>query len=452
VVKTPTFDRLAKEGVLFRNAYSAAPSCSCSRAAILTGKWPWLLEEGSILRGYLPAKFDVYPDLLEKSGYAVGFSGKGYAPGSLGDRKRNPAGPKFKNFSGFLAQRPKGAPFCFWMGSHHPHRPYARGIGIKNGMDPSKVVVPPYLPDSPEVRSDICDYYYNVQIYDQKEAAQAIAALEQTGELENTIIVMSGDNGWPFPRSKASLYVTGGHQTLAIRWGAKIKGGRTVDDFVSLSDLAPTFLEAGGLPVPSNMTARSLMPVLLSQASGQIDPTRDHVLTGVEVHVACRQLEGGRLGGYPMRSIVTKDFHYIRNFHPERWAGGDPHGLNLTAVTPDIVAQLSKTTAVAYSDVDAGPTKAYMIAHQNDPLVKPMVEQAFGHRPAQELFDLRKDPNELQNVAADPEYAAPLKQLDERLMKDLKATQDPRITGDGGRFFEDWGNKNAKREGKGAQK
>ena len=247
VVKTPVFDRLAREGVLFRNAFVAAPSCSPSRAAVLTGQWHWRLEQGANLWSSVPAKFPVYPDLLEKAGYHVGFMGKGYGPGANGDRPRNAAGPRYRDFRAFLTTRPQGQPFCFWFGSTDPHRPYAWESGVRSGMDLQKVKVPPYLPDCPTVRKDICDYYGEVQRFDH-QCGEILAALEATGELDNTLIVMSGDNGWPFPRSKATCYDTGTHQPLAVRWGGKIKPGRVVDDFVSLADLAPTFLEVGRVP------------------------------------------------------------------------------------------------------------------------------------------------------------------------------------------------------------
>ena len=218
IIKTPTFDRIAREGVLFRNAYAAAPSCTPSRGAMLTGQWHWRLEQGANLFLFLPARFETYPDLLEKAGYHVGFLRKGWAPGQEtgGGRTRNPAGPRYKDFAQFLAARPSGKPFCFWFGSTDPHRPYRWESGVASGMDLKKVVVPPYLPDCETVRKDICDYYWKAQRFDQ-EAGQLIAMLEKAGELDNTILVMTGDNGWPFPRCKATVYETGTHQPLAIR-------------------------------------------------------------------------------------------------------------------------------------------------------------------------------------------------------------------------------------------
>ena len=429
VVKTPTFDRLAREGVLFRNAHVAAPSCSPSRAAILTGQWFWRLGEGANLHGFIPAQVAVYPDLLETAGYFVGMTKRGYAPGTDRGRPHNAAGPAFKNFDAFLAARPEGKPFCFWYGSPQPHRPYSPGLGIRSGLDPAKVFVPPYLPDNAITRSDICDYFHEVEQFDQQCAA-ILAVLEKTGELDNTLLVVSGDNGWPFPRAKAGCYDTGTHQPLAIRWGGRVKGGRTVDDFVSLSDLAPTFLEAAGQPVPATMTARSLLPILLSGKSGQVDPARDHTLTGMERHARTGRTDGPQKNvGYPMRTLLTKDFHYLRNFKPDRWPAGDPPKGPLPAFE-----KIAADTYAAFPDCDSGPAKAFLVSHRDESGVKPFADRAFGKRPARELYDLRHDPYELKNVAEDPAYADTVKDLDARLVTELKATGDPRVVGGGDEF------------------
>src|SRR5438876_163421 len=197
VVKTPNFDRVAREGFLFTHAFSAAPSCTPSRAAILTGQAPHRLEEGANLHGFLPKKFTVYPDLLEQAGYDVGFTGKGWGPGNFqaGGGTRNPAGPSFKNFDEFIKKLPEGKPFCFWFGSHSPHRPYEKGAGLKSGMKIEDVLVPPYLPDTPEIRSDILDYYFEVERFD-RDVGELLALLQATGRSSNTLVVISGDNGW----------------------------------------------------------------------------------------------------------------------------------------------------------------------------------------------------------------------------------------------------------------
>src|SRR5690242_18768470 len=182
VIKTPTFDRVARQGVLFTHAFSAAPTCTASRGAMLTGQAPHRLREGANLFGTLPKDIPVYPDLLEASGYAVGFTRKGWSPGEFepGGRSRNQAGPRHPDFAGFLKSVPAEKPFCFWFGSTDPHRTYKPGSGLAAGMDPARVKVPPLWPDTPEVRSDILDYYFAAQRFD-RESGEIIAMLERAG-------------------------------------------------------------------------------------------------------------------------------------------------------------------------------------------------------------------------------------------------------------------------------
>ena len=408
-VHTPTFDRLAREGILFTHAFSAAPSCTPSRAAMLTGQAPHRLAEGGNLHGFLPSRFEVYPDLLEAAGYSVGFTRKGWGPGKFeaGGRKRNPAGNQFKDFSEFLKQVPEGKPFCFWFGSHDPHRPYDKGSGAKAGLRPDTVVVPPYLPDSPEVRSDILDYYFEVERFD-REVGELLRLLEQAGKLDNTLVAVTGDNGWPFPRSKANLYDAGTRQPFAVRWPARMKGGRTLEDFVSLADLAPTFLEAAGLKIPQDMTGRSIMGLLTgTEKLG----ARSTVFIERERHANVRQ---GDLS-YPARAIRTKDFLYIRNFRPDRWPAGDPE--LYFAVGP-------------YGDCDPSPSKDFILGHRQDTALAQLFQLGFEKRPAQELYDLRKDPFQLVNVATRPEYAAARLKMREALDRWMKETGDPRATTD----------------------
>ncbi len=420
VVKTPTFDKVAREGVLFTNAFVSAPSCSPSRSSILTGQWHWQLEEGGSLWGTLPAKFKVYPDILEQTGYYVGYNPKGWGPGrdKPGGRSRNPAGPKYKDFKQFLQARPADKPFCFWFGSFDPHREYTRQSGINSGMKLEDVQVPPCLPDSTEVRSDICDYYWEVQRFD-REVGEILTLLKQNNELDNTLIVITGDNGMPFPRCKSNLYDLGTQVPLAVRWGKNIRGGRVVEDFVSLADLAPTFLEAAQIKPTRDMTAQSFLNILQSDKSGCVDAQRDRVFVGKERHAWVR--EGGV--GYPMRAIRTRDYLYIRNFKPDRWPAGSPK--------PVVDSDPSKEP---FGDVGRSPTKTYMMKHRNEAQVKKLFELAFGKRSAEELYDLGKDPGQMNNVAELAEYAAVKQKLAAMLIAELKVTKDPRILGNGDVF------------------
>jgi len=413
VVRTPTFDRVAREGVLFTHAFSAAPSCTPSRAAILTGQAPHRLEEGGNLWGFLPAKFAVYPDLLEQAGYFVGFTRKGWGPGDFkaGGRTRNPAGPQFADFAEFLRQAPRDRPFCFWFGSHDPHRPYQRDAGLKAGMKPELVRVPPFWPDAEQVRRDVLDYYFEVQRFD-RETGELLALLEQQGRLDNTLIVITGDNGWPFPRSKANLYDAGTRQPFAVRWPARVPGGRRLEDFVNLADLAPTFLEAAGLKPLPEMTGRSLLGLL----TGREKPgRRNEVFLERERHANVRR---GDLS-YPIRALRTREFLYLRNFRPDRWPAGDPELYH--SVGP-------------FGDCDDGPTKRFILARRDDPRFARYFELCFGKRPAEELYELRKDPHQTLNLAGRPEYAAVQRRLRRRLEEWMKQTGDPRAFSDDDRW------------------
>ncbi len=409
VVRTPTFERVASEGVLFTQAYCTTPSCTPSRAAILTGQTPHRLEEGGNLWGFLPSRFPVYTDMLEREGYHVGFTRKGWGPGSLegSGRTRNPAGPQFKDFETFLGEKPSGKPFCFWFGSTDPHRPYEKGSGAASGMDPRDVQVPPFLPDTPEVRSDILDYYFEVQRYD-REAGEILRRIDSAGELENTLVVMTGDNGMPFPRAKANLYGFGTHLPLAIRWPARVTGGRVVNEFASFVDFAPTFLEAAGLEPPREMTGISLLGLL----TGHTARHRDLVFLERERHANVRR---GDLG-YPCRAVRTREFLYIRNLRPERWPAGDPE--KYVEVGP-------------FGDVDGSPSKDVILARREEPAMSRFFRLAFDKRPAEELYDLTKDPGELNNIASRPEYATVKKTLRARLDNWMKDTGDPRAVSKG---------------------
>jgi arylsulfatase A-like enzyme len=422
VVSTPAFDRLAREGVLFNHAYVSSPSCTPSRNAILTGQYHWRLGPGANLHSTLDPSFPVYPLLLQDAGYHVGHWRKSYGPGKSDGWDEHPAGKEYESgFEEFLAARPADAPFCFWLGSDDPHRPYDEGSGVASGIDPAGIKLFGCFPDHPVVRSDVADYYFEVQRFDSDVAA-AVAKLEAIGELENTIIVVTGDHGMPFPRCKSNQYDSGTRVPLAIRWGRGIDHpGRTLDDFVSLTDIAPTFLRIAGLEVPDGMTGRSLVPLLRSDREGLVDSTnRSFVLHGKERHVPAQE---GNLGGYPCRALRTHDYLYIRNFEPERWPAGTPRF--------DKAAHPGSWLG----DCDNGPTKSYMTENRHlDERHGFLWDLAFAKRPADELYDCRKDPEQLHNLAGDPAYAEIQTQLSALLTQQLQEYADPRVTGGGEEF------------------
>ena len=427
-IRTPAFDRIAREGIRFTRAFCDAPTCGPSRSAILTGQSIWRLEEAGNIHSTLPGKFTTYTELLQEAGYAVGFTGKGWSPGRLapGGRTTNPAGAEFSkrktnplfkamsnkdyagNFTDFLGQVSKGQPFCFWLGTHEPHRGFERGIGQRTGKDPAQVTVPPIFPDHPIVRSDLLDYFVEIEHFD-KMVARAIQTLEKNGQLENTIIVVTSDHGMPFPRAKASLYDAGTHVPLAIRWPAGISaGGRVYQGLVNLSDIAPTFLEAAGLPVPQMMTAGSLADVFGNR------PTKDRsgAYVAMERHDGCRK--GGK--GYPCRAVRTEDYLYIRNYEPDRWPAGNPDREFCARYIP-------------FGEVDSSPTKQLLMDNKDKGGFKRFYDLSFAKRPAEELYSIKKDPGQLKNLAGESDFAVVQKQLSSRLQKRLVKTRDPRALG-----------------------
>jgi arylsulfatase A-like enzyme len=364
------------------------------------------LEEGANLWSYLPGKFVSYADLLEKAGYRVGKMRKAWGPGRLVvegkvDRKRDPAGANFRSFEQFMNGQEKTTPFCFWFGASDPHRPFDPKLGEASGIDPKDVEVPPYLPDTPEVRADVVNYLAEVQRFD-RELGEGLKVLEERGLAENTIVVVTGDNGWPFPRSKANLYDAGTRQPLVVRWPAKVKGGRVVDRLTVLTDVAPTFLEAAGLEAAKEMTGVSFLPALLGREGGA---GREFVVVERERHARAR---AGNVG-YPGRALRTGKWLYVRNFFPERWPAGDP--------------ELSASQGV-FSDIDAGPTKTFLLGNRER--FGREFELATGKRAAEELFDVEVDPHCLVNLAGEAGHAATLKELGGKLAAWMKQTGDPR--------------------------
>lgn len=420
VVKTPAFDRIAKNGVLFTNAYISSPSCTPSRNAILTGQYHWRLGWGANLHSMLETKHVTYPKLLEKAGYQIGHWRKSWGPGRLTNWQQeglgHPAGERFKNFDDFLKQWDREKPFCFWLGASDPHRPYKKGTGAADGMDISKIALFPHYPDSDEIRSDVADYYFEVQRFDN-DVDTALKKLEKLGVLDNTIVVMTGDHGMPFPRCKSNLYDSGARVPMAVQWPKGMPATkRKVTDFVSTTDLAPTFLDLAGVEIPEAMTGKSWRTILESTKSGRVESTRDYVLTGKERHVPGQ--EAGDYGGTPMRAIRTDDYLLIHNYRPDRWPSGTPNYKNATI------------EFCWLGDCDNGPTKSYMVDNRDkDDDHRKKYELAFGKRPAFELYDLKKDPGQLNNVADQETYQADLKRLTDKLQSDLVATEDPRETG-----------------------
>lgn len=469
VVRTPNFDQVARNGVLFRNAHVNAPSCTPCRSSLLSGQYFWRTGRGAILQGAVwDESIPSYPLLLRDAGYHIGKTYKVWSPGRPADAPYGgnkyayqKSGGRFNgfsqnvtkmvsngksieaakqeiyaevlgNFRAFMKDRNPDQPFCYWFGPTNVHRKWVKGSGKQLwNIEPDslKGKMPPYLPDVPEVRQDLADYFGEVAAWDTA-IGLLINELKESKDLENTLVVISGDHGAPgFPHGKCNLYGFGTGVSLAIQ-GPGVTGGRVVDDFINLTDLAPTFLEAADVAVPENMTGRSLWPVLRSEKSGQVDPDRTWVVTGRERHVENARAD---FTPYPQRAIQTADYLFIINFRPDRWPLGDPYRLD--GDNEPTVDELENVTRVSHPDEDAGPTKAWLIKQRNNPEWKDHYEWVYGRRPKYELYDRRKDPHETKNVADDPEYAEVKSKLESQLLEVLKSTGDPRLINDG-EFFE----------------
>lgn len=446
-VQTPAFDRVAREGVYFRHAFAPSPGCSPTRAAFLTGRHTWQIENAGTHASSFPVKYVVFPDLLEKAGYFIGMTGKGWEPGNfeIDGRTRNPAGPAFNkrqieppttgikdidyagNFADFLAARPKDKPFYFWYGAREPHRGFAKGSGLKAGKKLADATPPPFLPDTPEVRSDLLDYCLEIEWFDT-HLGRMLQQLEAAGELDRTLVIVTSDNGMAFPRAKANLYDYGFHEPLAIRWGDRVPGGRVVDDPIDFVDLTATILDAACVSHPGGaypLSGRSIMNILASHEQGRVDPTRTGVYAARERHSSSRYDNWT----YPQRALRTHEFLYIRNFRPDRWPAGDP-------VVLDENDRPSGPHS-GYKDIDGCPTLNFFVAHADDPKIGPFLQLAVAKRPAEELFDTINDPGCLHNLAANPEFAAVCRRLSKQLEDYLRATGDARVL-DGGEIWESY--------------
>ena len=463
IVSTPAIDRLAREGVLFRHAFVSSPSCTPSRSALLSGRHFFQCGRGAILRNAVwDDAIPSFPLLLEQAGYRIGKAYKVWSPGepadapfgcqrrafekagllpndfsehvtrmlregtTLDDARERVIGEIRENFTAFLGEAGvrDAEPWLFFCGPTTTHRKWVKGSGKALwGIDPDSLRgrMPAFLPDVPEVREDVADYLGEVQAVDAYVAA-LVSEVEAAGMLHRTLIVVSGDHGMPgVPAGKCELHDHG----TAVALVARVPGGtpgRIVDDFVSLPDLAPTFLEIGGVTRPKGMTAQSLMPQLRAAESGQIDPARTFVITGRERHVDMAR--DGNLP-YPMRAVRTADHLYIRNFASDRLPLGRP-GIAVAGADADTEV-LEHDTRAAYPDMDAGPTKAWLVRHGAEPEWRWLADYAFGLRPREELYDLRADPDQVHNVAADPDHAGPRGRLAAQLDALLIAADDPRM-------------------------
>lgn len=439
-VKTPAFDRIAREGVLFTHAYTPVAKCAPSRAIVLTGRHAWQNEQAGNHMAFFPAKLKSWPEVLMDKGWHMGITGKGWGPGVANDKDGRPrliTGLPFNrrkapppasgmthndyaaNFTDFLDAAPGDKPWCFWYGSLEPHRDYEFQSGVKKGGKKLTDIpkVPGFWPEDDIVRHDMLDYAFEVEHTD-RHLGRMIAELEKRGLLDNTLIIVTADHGMPFPRCKGYAYEASNHVPLAVRYPAGMRHpGRVVEDFVSFIDIAPTILDYAGVAAKDGgmmpVTGASWRPILESDKAGRVIAERDHALVGKERTDVGRPHDQG----YPIRGIITAEHLLLKNYEPSRWPAGNPE--------------------TGYLDTDGGPTKSLILEMGRKDRADRFWRLNFGMRPAEEFYDLSVDADCVHNLAGESVHKETLQKLRERMESELKAQGDPRMAGNG-RVFDEY--------------
>lgn len=434
-VKTPAFDRVAKEGLLFRNFYCNNAKSAPSRASMLTGLYSWQLAEAGNHIGFFPPNIKVFPEVLQENGYNIGYTGKPWGPGiakTADGKERLLTGKGYHsktkiaptnaisredyaaNFNDFLKDVPDGKSWFFWCGGWEPHRPYqfksGNEIGKKSLTDIDKI--PSYLPDNDSVRTDFLDYAFELEYFDN-QIAKLISNLESNGQLNNTLIVITSDNGMPFPRAKGYSFEDSYHIPLAMMWKNGIKKTGVVEKQLGVVNLAATFLDICKINVENSgmkPIAGKSITALFTNSAKRSSLSTDVVCFGRERNDFGRPDNGG----YPTRSIMKGQFLYIVNLKNDRYPAGNPE--------------------TGYLDCDGCPTKSVILNLKRSGKNTWYWNQSFGLRPAEELYDISKDKDCVQNLAENEGFNKIKKALRKELFAKLKADCDPRVTGNGDVF------------------
>lgn len=398
-IQTPHLDQLAQQGMRFDQAFLTTSSCSPSRSSIITGKYPHQTDAEQ-LHWPLPGYNTTFVELLKAKGYWTAQSGKWHlgeavkdrfdlvkAGGSDADKERTPRdGSGAEDWVQTLREAPTDQPFFLWLAAFDPHRAYREG-SIPRPHTVEEVVVPSYLPDTREVRQDLALYYDEISRLDAY-VGELWQELKAQGREENTCILFISDNGRPFPRDKTTLYEGGIRTPFIAYWPDQIKAGSTSDALVSSLDIAPTCLALAGVEIPSFMEGISLVPLLE-------DPS-----TAVELHSFVVAEDHWHDHDDFGRAIRTDRFKYIRNFYPEL-----PN-------TPPADA----LKGMAYNSMLDLKEKGELTTAQNRIFLP--------ERPPEELYDVKEDPEELNNLVEDEAYREVLGEMRERLSRWQKDTGD----------------------------
>jgi N-sulfoglucosamine sulfohydrolase len=381
VVKTPTIDLLAKDGLKFEQAMLTIAQCSPSRVSILSGKYPHSTKAED-LHIPLPEDGKLVPHYLKQAGYFNGNMFKQHY-GLNGAAQFDWYSDKLDDFGIFL-DTAGDKPFFMWTGFHDPHRSYSPGA-IDEPHDPNDVIVPKQFVDTPQTRQDIAYYYDEIGRLDLY-ISRMMADLENRGMLENTLVVFLSDNGMPWPGAKGSVYDMGIGTPLIMRMPSKIKEGDTYEPLTSVVDLAPTFLDLAGVEIPADMQGRSIIQIL----EGDKAPNREMIFSERNWH-NCDEHN---------RAVRTEKYKLIKN--------GYPYWPACTA------ADIGKSPS--FKDMKVGKHAGTLTTEQARHFVEP--------RPVYELYDLTVDPDEFANVAGKAAYIEVQKELTSALEKWIVDTND----------------------------
>jgi len=403
-IQTPNIDKLAKNGMRFDNAFLTTSSCSPSRTSIITGLYPHNTNAEQ-LHWPLPSEKVTFVEKLKASGYWTAQAGKWHLGDSIKNRfdlvadvgtmgfQLSPTGEKTRqkgdgsgceNWVPVLKQRPQDQPFFLWLAAVDPHRPYSEGI-IENPHSLEDVMLPPYFPDTSNVREDFAHYYNEITRLDEY-VGRVIAELDSQGVSENTLVLFISDNGRPFPRDKTTLYDGGIKTPWIVKWPKKIKPNSVSKSLVSSIDIAPTFLGLAGLEPLSTFEGMDFSPLLTNSDT----VIRNSIYAEDHWH---------DYEDYT-RAIRTKEYKYIRNFY----------------------ADLPNTPP---ADAFIGDTfQAMLKLKAKGELTKAQMACFTSQRPAEELYDVINDPYELENLAGNPDYEKKLMAMRSELKNMRKLTKD----------------------------
>lgn len=392
-VRTPNIQRLANNGLTFNNAFVASPACAPSRAAMLSGLMP---ARNGAETNHSSAHTGIkgWPHYLRDLGYETASFGK-VAHGTKDPKRWGfshlDTGYHLNHVRDFLSSRDGSKPLCLFVGTHDPHVPWDKNTDY----DPAKVRLPWNFVDTPETRALRTDYYTEITRADTNMGELYDFVSRKLGP--NTLFMFSSDNGAQWPFGKWNLYGTGVRTPLLASWPDVIKPGTRTDAMVSWVDFAPTLIELAGGPPPPDLDGRSFVNVLL----GRTERHRDEIFT---THSGDSQMNV-----YPMRSVQTERFHYIRNLYP----------------------QYEHTTYIDRAQGMDGLAYwlSWVQAAKTDPKAAGIVK-SYHERPAEELYDIIKDPEERQNLAGNPEHESTLQALRVKVNAWMKEQ------GDSGKLFQ----------------